>query len=103
MKRTQLSADGYLEEVFQPTAKMLYIVAEDCKSFCKQWQDSNKEQVECLTNSKCRLVYCQKVGPGKYDLKFTVGDNRVIEWFGSACCSYAALAKAYQSYYDECY
>ena len=75
----------------------------DCNVFCRQWQESNREQIECLTCKNAKLIYCAVVGPGKYEVKFSIGKNRIIEWFGSACCSYAAVAKAYQSYYNECY
>jgi hypothetical protein len=74
-----------------------------CVPFCHQWHDSNKEQIEVLTNQKISEVYCKTIAKGKYELCFQIGKNRVINWFGSACCKYSARAKAYQSYFDECY
>ena len=74
---------------------------DNCNMFCRQWQHSNGEQVECLTGQKIRLIYCSKVGPKQYDLSFAIGENKVINWFGTACCSYCATAKAYQSYCDD--
>jgi hypothetical protein len=73
----------------------------ECVPFCMQWHDSNREQVEVVTGLKARLVYCERVGPGQYDLEFQIG-KKTVNWFGSACCSFAAMAKAYQSYYNEC-
>ena len=72
---------------------------DNCNSFCKQWQETNIEQVEFLTGSKVKLVFVSKIGPKQYDLNFMIG-KRLVDWFGSACCSYAAVAKALQAYYE---
>jgi len=74
--------------------------ATKCEKFCREWRDSNREQVECVTGLKARLVYCKRVGPGKYELEFQIG-KKTVNWFGTACCSFAAMAKAYQEYYNE--
>jgi len=97
--------DNYSDSSKKPRGNVLdsYWDLNNCNSFCRQWQVNNREQLECLSGQDVKMIYCSVVGPDKYDLKFAIGKSKIINWFGSACCSYAAVAKAYQSYYNECY